>query len=101
MYNVGWLVGPGTPEPTVGCVFVCVVSHCVVADRSLGLIIGVAISSVMMNVVMGAVNTLIVCFADAPAKLEQNHPHIVRDIAETWRSVFPAVLIAPVATPVI
>lgn len=50
----------------------------------------------MMNVVKGAVNTLIVCYADAPAKLEENHPQEVRDLAETWSSVFPDVVIAPV-----
>jgi hypothetical protein len=49
----------------------------------------------MMNVIKGAVNTLIVCFADAPAKLEDNHPQTVRDLTETWSSVFPDVGIAP------
>ena len=48
-----------------------------------------------MNVVKGAVNTLIVCFADAPAKLEENHPGAVRAIAESWSSVFPDVVIRP------
>lgn len=49
----------------------------------------------MMNVIKGAVNTLIVCYADAPAKLENNHPQTVRNLAETWSSVFPEVVIAP------
>jgi hypothetical protein len=63
----------------------------------LGLIIGIAVSSVMINVVKGAVNCLIVCFADAPAKLEDNHPHDCRELAETWSAVFPEVLgISPV-----
>lgn len=46
----------------------------------------------MMNVIKGAVNSLIVCFADAPAKLEENHPHDCRELAETWSAVFPEVL---------
>jgi hypothetical protein len=51
----------------------------------------------MINVVKGAVNCLIVCFADAPAKLEDNHPHDCRELAETWSAVFPEVLgISPV-----
>jgi hypothetical protein len=62
---------------------------------SLGLILGIAVSSVMMNVVKGAVNTLIVCFADAPAKLHDNHPQAARDIAESWSAVFPDVVIRP------
>lgn len=71
------------------------VPHRYLSDHSLGLIIGFAVSAVMMNVIKGAVNTLIVCFADAPAKLEENHPQTVRDLAETWSSVFPDVGIAP------
>jgi hypothetical protein len=51
----------------------------------------------MVNVVKGAVNTLIVCFADAPAKLQANHPQAARDIAESWSAVFPDVAIRPVS----
>lgn len=43
----------------------------------------------MMNVVRGAVNTLIVCWADSPARLEENHPEATREMAETWTKVFP------------
>jgi hypothetical protein len=43
----------------------------------------------MMNVVKGAVNTLIVCWADCPAILENNHPTLTREMAESWRVVFP------------
>jgi hypothetical protein len=55
----------------------------------------------MMNVVKGAVNTLIVCFADAPAKLQDNHPQAARDIGESWSSVFPNVGIRPVPYSVV
>jgi hypothetical protein len=43
----------------------------------------------MMNVVQGAVNTLIVCWADSPAILEMNHPALTQEMAESWLSVFP------------
>jgi len=43
----------------------------------------------MMNVVQGAVNTLIVCWADSPAKLELEHPVLTAEMAESWTSVFP------------
>jgi len=54
-----------------------------------GVIIGLFVSSVMMNVIKGAVNTVVVCFADAPAKLEANHPQLTYDMAVSWVSVFP------------
>jgi hypothetical protein len=57
----------------------------------------------MMNVVKGAVNTLIVCWADSPAVLEHNHPAITREMAESWQSVFPeaAVHLQPAYSAVI
>jgi hypothetical protein len=57
----------------------------------------------MMNVVKGAVNTLIVCWADSPAILENNHPALTREMAESWQSVFPdaAVHLQPTYSAVI
>lgn len=54
-----------------------------------GFIVGIAVSSVMMNVVRGAVNTLIVCYADDPAKLEDNHPTLTQQMANSWNAAFP------------
>jgi len=50
---------------------------------------GVVISSMMMNVIQGAVQTVIVCYADNPHKLLQNHPEETRKISETWLRIFP------------
>ena len=52
-------------------------------------VVGLWICSVMMNVVKGAVNALIVCWADSPAKLEYQHPVLTAEMAEAWDSVFP------------
>lgn len=61
----------------------------------------------MMSVVRGAVNTLIVCWADSPARMEENHPEATKDMAETWTSVFPearvglsSTMALPVGSPV-
>lgn len=43
----------------------------------------------MMSVVRGAVNTLIVCWADSPSRLETNHPDATKKMAEAWTIVFP------------
>lgn len=50
--------------------------------------VGLWIVSVMMNVVKGAVNTLIVCWADSPAVLEMQHPALTKELADAWSVVF-------------
>jgi hypothetical protein len=42
-----------------------------------------------MNVIKGAVNTLIVCWADAPSKLQENHPELTQEMLEAWCLIFP------------
>ena len=42
----------------------------------------------MTKVVRGAVNTLIVCFADSPAVFESEHPAFTNEMADAWISVF-------------
>ena len=42
-----------------------------------------------MNVIKGAVNTLIVCWADAPSKLQENHPELAQEMLEAWCLIFP------------
>jgi len=56
---------------------------------SVGLIVGLFITHVMMNVIMGAINTVIVCFADAPEKLDDNHPALTQEMAQVWVKIFP------------
>ncbi len=55
----------------------------------LGFVVGVGVSSVITNVIRGAVNTLIVCFADDRAKLEDNHPELTLKMVHAWSAVFP------------
>jgi len=55
----------------------------------IGVFVGIFIASIMMNVIKGAVNTVIVCYADSPAKLEENHPQLTHRMAKSWVAVFP------------
>lgn len=55
----------------------------------IGFVIAVVISTVMMYVVKGAVNTVIVCYASTPTLLANNHPDLTKEIAEAWLLVFP------------
>jgi len=54
-----------------------------------GFFVGISVSCVMMQVVRGAINTLIVCFADDPNKLEENHPTLTARMKEAWGAAFP------------
>lgn len=58
-------------------------------------LIGVVISSVMMSVIQGAVDTVIVCYADNPQKLLENHPEDTTKMTEAWTKVFPSVSFCP------
>ena len=59
------------------------------AAFGIGFLIGLWVSSVMMNVVKGTVNALIVCWADSPTVMETNHPRLTKEMAEAWVQVFP------------
>jgi len=52
---------------------------------------GVVISSIMMSVIQGAVQTVIVCYADNPKKLLENHREDTTKMTEAWMSVYPDV----------
>ena len=51
--------------------------------------IGTYLSMVIMNVIKGAVNTLIVCWADAPDRIQENHPELIQEMLDAWCSTFP------------
>ncbi|CAJ1963448.1 unnamed protein product [Cylindrotheca closterium] len=55
----------------------------------LGFIIGCVVSGIMMKVIHGAVNTLIVCWAESPDAFAENHKHWADKMTEVWSSAFP------------
>merc|ERR1711957_361806 len=44
---------------------------------------------VMFGVVDGALNTVIVCYAEAPNEFQQNHPLLSEEMREAWVKVHP------------
>ena len=72
----------------------------------IGFGLGAIIASVMMSVVRGGVNTLIVCFADSPVRLQENHPELTLELLDAWATAFPATIqkssfaLLPTAEPV-
>jgi hypothetical protein len=43
-----------------------------------------------MTLVSSAVNTVIVCYAEAPAEFQVNHPKLSEDMRATWRQAWPS-----------
>lgn len=42
-----------------------------------------------MSIVASAVNTVIVCFAEAPNEFQNNHPELSNEMRETWKATWP------------
>jgi len=55
----------------------------------IGFLIGLIVISITMSVIGSAVNTVIVCFADAPAEFQSNHPELSNKMRAAWMSAHP------------
>lgn len=55
----------------------------------IGALIGIGISIMLFSIVSGAVNATIVCLAEMPAELEQNHTIQSEKIRNAWLNVYP------------
>jgi hypothetical protein len=53
-----------------------------------GFLAGSAICHVIMAVIDSAVNTVLVCFAEAPEEFEENHPELSQKMREAWLQVY-------------
>jgi len=55
----------------------------------MGLSLGFVICATLMGVVSSAVNTVIVCYAEAPNEFQTNHPKLSDNMRATWRQAWP------------
>jgi len=67
--------------------------------------VGTVIASIVMSVVRGGASTLIVCFADSPECLQENHPKLTLELIDAWAASFPdtiqkSTFFVPTAQPV-
>jgi len=61
-----------------------------VAGLLLGFVLGIALSGILFQVVTSAVDTVVVCFAEAPNMLRANHPPELSDrMITAWRAAYP------------
>ena len=54
-----------------------------------GAVIGFVLCSTLFSLVSSAVNTVIVCFAEAPAEFQSNHPQLSQQMIVAWRDAYP------------
>ena len=52
-------------------------------------LIGLSMATILMNVVLSAVDTVIVAFAEAPGEFQTHHPALSSNMIQKWRLVFP------------
>mmetsp|Transcript_2885 Transcript_2885/g.5101 ORF Transcript_2885/g.5101 Transcript_2885/m.5101 type:complete len:589 (-) Transcript_2885:219-1985(-) len=56
----------------------------------IGFVVGMVLTSTLMTLVSSAVNTVIVCYAEAPREFQENHPKLADDMKTTWRQAWPS-----------
>lgn len=54
-----------------------------------GAMTGFILCSTLFGLVSSAVNTVIVCFAEAPAEFQANHPQLSQQMVLAWRDAYP------------
>lgn len=52
-------------------------------------IIGIAMALILTSVIVAAVDTVVVAFAEAPMEFERNHPGLSAQMVTAWRHVYP------------
>lgn len=55
----------------------------------LGFFIGYGMSAILFSVVSSAVNTVVVCYAEAPNEFQANHPELSNKMRNAWRQAWP------------
>jgi len=55
----------------------------------MGFLMGYLFASIALGVVASAVNTVIVCYCEAPAEFQQNHPQLSNEMRTAWTSAWP------------
>jgi hypothetical protein len=54
-----------------------------------GFVAGAVLAMTLLTLVSSAVNTVIVCYAEAPREFELNHPKLSQDMRTAWREAWP------------
>lgn len=87
-------VGVGLLTGVVGVVVCMAVMGVVdtttlVASFCIGFGVGYAMCATLFSIVSSAVNTVIVCYAEAPNEFQQNYPELATRMRDSWRQAWP------------
>ncbi len=55
----------------------------------IGFVIGMVLSGIFMGLLSSAVDSVIVCFAEAPQEFNETHPELAEEMNKTWRDAWP------------
>jgi len=68
------------------------IHHPVLVTFFMTFYIGLLLSNVLLAVASGAVNTVIICYAERPAEFQANHPILCKEMNTAWSEVWPGCL---------
>lgn len=54
-----------------------------------GMVIGYIACNTLFSLISSGVNTVIVCFAEAPGEFQVNHPQLASEMIQSWREAYP------------
>jgi len=61
-----------------------------------GFFIGMILSGIFFGLLSSAVDSIIVCYAEAPKELEESHPDVAQEMSQTWTDAWGSDLTGPV-----
>ena len=83
--------------PWIYCAFLFLTSFCPVRlflsainkYKSVGFVIGLVLSGIVMGLLSSAVDSIIVCFAEAPNEFAESHPSLAQEMQSAWSAAWP------------
>jgi hypothetical protein len=91
---MAWSVGLLTAVLVTGLAYATGLGNGLVAYLTcwhVGFLVGWVNASVLMGVLAHAVDTIIVCFAEAPLEFDENHPELSSEMHTSWALAWPEV----------
>ncbi|KAL7579981.1 hypothetical protein ACA910_004974 [Epithemia clementina (nom. ined.)] len=85
---IGLLLGYSDPNLFVGMGF----DNGGMPGFLVGFLIGYLFAAIFLGVVDSAIGTVVVCYAEAPAEFQMNHPELATEMRSAWMRAYPEVM---------
>jgi len=66
--------------------------HPVLTSFTIGFLVGIVLSTVLISIIDSSVCAVIVCFAGSPVEFHRNHPALSHEMRHAWKEVWPGSL---------